>query len=408
MSTFYTGAATLGSLNQDMRVIDMSNEIPFLAPRLTPFMFLAQRPTIDYGSNEAGSKSITFNYREVFNIEYKWMEDQLRDMQTQVNKASGYLSSDLYIIVDTSNVFQLGDQVLVVSTGEILRIDELDHVTNTAKVTRGFGTTAAAAIADDALLLIIGNVAAENSRSRPTSDIIPVTKSNYIQTSKNPFDGSDKTQQTELYGVKDYRMYKRNTKFLEHMYNVESSLLFSEAKLGSEYGGTAAENSTAGCLSFLTENVFNANGPLTKNEFEDWLGDAFDYGSDEKFLFCGKRVSKAISKFAGDMSSAPVSTVYVQNLAKMFGIKIRTYVSDNGIVHIIRHGLLSGATYGGYGMLLDPKQIRLVRLKKGDWMKLYTDIQENDRTGWKDEYRTDFGFELKLRKHHGLLKGVTG
>lgn len=406
MSTYYTGAAQLNTLNQDMRVIDMANQIPFLAPRITPFLFLAQRPTIEFGQAEKGAKSISFNYREVFNVEYKWMEDQLRDMQTTASAA--FISTDLNITVAVSNVFQIGDLVLVVATGEIIRVDELNHSTLTVKVTRAFGTTIAGAIANGGTLLIIGNVNAENARSRSTSDIIPVTKTNYIQTTKNPFDGSDKTQQVELYGIPDYRMYKRNTKFLEHLYNIESSLLFAEPKLGTEYGGTSMENSTGGVFYHLTQNVKNAAGALTKADFEDWLADVFEYGSDEKFLFCGSNVSKAISKFAGDMSSAPVSTVYVQNLATTFGIKIRTYVSDNGILHIVRHGLLKGATYGGYGFVVDPKQLKVVRLKKGDWMKLYTDIQENDRTGWKDEYRSDFGFQYQLIKTGGVIKGVTG
>lgn len=408
MSTYYTGAAALNTINQDMRVIDMSNEIPFLAPRITPFLFLAQRPTIEYGNNERGAKSLTFNYREVFNVQFLWMEDQLRDMTTTINKVGGYVAGDLSLVVASSQVFQIGDQVLVPATGEIMRVDELTHATNTVKVTRAFGTTAANSIANGATLLIIGNVNAENARARPTSDIIPVTKTNYIQTVRNPFDGSDKTQQTELYGIKDYRMYKRNTKMVEHLYNCESALLFGEPKLSTEYNGTNQEIATGGLLYWLNQNGMNANGPLTKADFEDWLGDVFEYGSDEKFLFCGRNVSKAISKFAGDMSSAPVSTVYVQNLATTFGVKIRTYVSDNGILHIVRHNLLKGPVYGGYGIAVDPKQMKLARLRKGDWMKLYTDIQENDRAGWKDEYRTDLGLEYKLVQTGGVLKGVTG
>ncbi len=409
VQTFIQGSALTSNINQDQRVIDMSEEIAFKAPRISPFLFLAQRPSMPYGNPETGAKTVSFNLRGVFNTTFKWLEDELRDMSTTTS-AQIADATTLWVAVTNVNIFQLGDIVDVVPTGEILRVDEIDTVGLQIKVTRGWGTTAAAAAsATNNTLLIIGNVNAENARSRPTSDILTTTKQNYIQTTRNPFDGSDKTQQTQLYGIQDYRMYKRNTKFLEHLYNIESSLLFGQPFSGTEYQGSSPEIQTGGVLYFVNQNVQDmGGGALTKADFEDWLADAFDFGSDEKFLFCGKAVSKAISKFAGDTSSAPVSTVYVQNLATTFGIKIRTYQSDNGIVHIIRHGLLKGDTYKGYGILIDPKFMRMARLKKGDWFKMYPDIQENDRAGWKDEYRTDFGLELRLPINHGLLTGVGG
>lgn len=409
MGTYYAGPARLDNIHQDARVIDMSNELPLKAPRITPILFLSQRPNVEYGRQETGAKSVTFNFREVFNVEFKWMEDALRDFQSLINFAAGYSSSDTVLTVDDADIFQVGDLVLAVSGGEIMRVDASDTTNNLITVTRSWGTTAAGSIADNAVLVVIGNVNAENARSRSTSDRNPVTKTNYIQTARNPFDGSDKSVQTELYGIKDLRMYKRNKIFTEHLFNIEASLIAGEPNSGTEYGGSAMELSTGGFLYFMTENTRAVGGPLTKADFESWLANAFQYGSDEKYLFCGSKVSTAISKFAGDMSSAPVSTVQVQNLAKEFGIKIRTYMSDNGIVHIIRHGWLDQYdTYKGYGLLIDPKHVRMARLRKGDWMKLYTDIQESDRAGWKDEYRSDFGLEFKLPSYHGLITGVTG
>jgi hypothetical protein len=409
VQTFHSGAALVTNINQDQRVVDMAGEIPYKAPRISPFLFCGMKPTIQYGNNEQGARSVSFNVRTVFNTEFKWLENELREFTTAINFAAGYLSTDVWFVVDNINIFQIGDLVLHVSSGEVIRVDELDTSNNKFKGTRSFGTTAAAALSDNDVLQIIGNVSAENSRSRASNDIVPTTKTSYIQTSETTFDGSKKSQQVELYGIKDYRLYKRGTKYVEHLYNIESSLIFGEPNgSGTEYNGTAQELSTGGMLYWATENNYDVGGALTKADFEDWLGDLFEYGSDEKFLFCGKRVSKAISKFAGDNTSQPVSSVFVQNLAKEFGVKIRTYHSDNGIVHIIRHGMLTGDVYGGYGIGVDPKHIKICRLRNGDWMKLYTDIQENDRKGWKDQYLTDFGLQVELPAYHGVLTGVDG
>jgi len=44
---------------------------------------------------------------------------------------------------------------------------------------------------------------------------------------------------------------------------------------------------------------------------------------------------------------------------------------------------------------------------RGRDTKLRANIQENDRDGWKDEYMTEFGMELRLEKAHAIVKGVT-
>jgi len=407
VQSFFQGPATLTNINQDQRVIDMQGEIPYKAPRITPFLFCGMKPTMAYGNNEQGARSITFKVRTVHNTTFKWLENELREFTTLANGA--FISTDVWITVDNINIFQVGDLVKVVATDEVLRVDEIDTTLLKFKATRSWGPTAAGAIADNGTLQIIGNVSAENSRSRSGNDVIPVTKENYIQTSETTFDGSEKSQQTDLYGIKDYRAYRRSTKYIEHLYNIESSLIFGEPNgTGVEYNGSSQELSTGGFLYNATENVFDVDGALTKADFEDWLGDVFDHGSDEKFLFCGKRVSKAISKMAGDNSSAPVSSVFVQNLAKEFGVKIRTYHSDNGVVHVIRHGMLKGDVYGGYGLMVDPAHMKICRLKNGSWFQLRTDIQENDRKGWKDQYLTDFGFQLELPSYHGVITGVEG
>jgi hypothetical protein len=410
---FINNTPVMNNINQAQRVVDMQGELAqtFLAPRISPFLFTAMKPQIPYGNPDPGTQTVRFNTRSVFNTKFDWLEDELRGFHATIDSAA-LDSSSLSIPVNNANIFQLGDIVLVPATGEIIRVNVIDYDNNVlSNVTRAFGTTVAGALADTGVLQVIGNVNAENSRSRPTQDTLPNVQSNYIQTTKHPFDGSDKIQQVDLYGIKDYRQYKRSTKFIEHLYSIESTLLFGEPKLGSEYGGSAPENQTGGLLYWLQENRQNASGTLTRAVFDGWLREAFNHtvgnGGNEKFLLAGSALTGAINKFTGTTTGIQTTT-FVNNLETKFGVKIRTYQSDSGLVHIIPHGLLTGAKYGGYGILIDPMLVKIARLKKGNWFQLYTDIQENDREGWKDEYRTDFGLEVKQPKCHGVLYGVTG
>lgn len=410
MPTFIDGAANmLANINSDERKVDMAPAIAMKAPRVSPLLLLSQRPTIPYGINEKGAKTVKFNTRTVINYEYKWLEDETRTRSSQINGAA-FDSSTIVITVDDASIFQVGDLVDVVATGEILRVNATDTTAETISVTRSWGATAAGALADNGVLLVVGNVNAENARAREASDVITTTKTNYIQTTRHPFAGSHAMERSELYGG-NQRSYKRKKFFLEHLLDIESSILFSEGNAGSEYNGTGIEYSTKGLLELLTENVTAAGGTLSKATWLTWLKSLFKYGSDEKFVFASPTVANAVTGFAGNDTSAPKSSIYVQNLATTFGVNIFTYVTKFGTVHIVMHGLLSdiySSVYDGYAIAIDPQHLQMVHVRGGDKFQMYTDIQENDRAGWKDEYRTDFGIQYDIISTGGVLTGVTG
>lgn len=410
MPTFIDGAANmLANINQDERKVDMAPAIAMKAPRISPLMLIAQRPTIPYGVAEKGAKTVKFNTRTVINYEFKWLEDEVRTRSSQINGAA-FTSATVNITVDDASIFQVGDLVDVVATGEILRVNTVDTTNEVIGVTRSWGSTAAGALADNGVLLVVGNVNAENARAREASDVLTTTKTNYIQTTRHPLAGSHAMERSELYGG-NQRAHKRKKFFLEHLLDVEASCLFSEGNAGSEYNGSGIEYSTKGLLELLTENVTAAGGTLSKSTFHTWLKSIFKYGSDEKFVFASPTVANAISNFAGNDTTAPKSSIYVQNLANVFGVNIFTYKSKFGDVHIIMHGMLSdtvASVYDGYAIAVDPEHLQMVHVRGGDKFTLYTDIQENDRAGWKDEYRTDFGIQYDTISTGGVLTGVTG
>ena len=410
MPTFIDNSANLlSNINQDERKVDMAPAIAMKAPRIAPLMLIAQRPTIPYGISEKGAKTVKFNTRTVINYEYKWLEDEVRTRSSQVNGTT-FDTNSIQITVDDASIFQIGDLVDVVTTGEILRVNSSDTTNDIISVTRSWGSTAAGALADNSVLLVVGNVNAENARAREASDVITTTKVNYIQTTRHPFAGSHATERSELYGG-NQRSYKRKKFFLEHLLDVEASCWFSEGNEGSEFNGSGIEYSTKGLLELLTENVTAAGGTLSKSTWHTWLKSIFTYGSDEKFIFASPTVANAVSNFAGNDASAPKSSIYVQNLANVFGVNIFTYVSKFGTVHIIMHGMLSAntaAVYDGYAVAVDPEHLQMVHVRGGDKFTMYTDIQESDRAGWKDEYRTDFGIQYDTISTGGVLTGVTG
>ena len=77
-----------------------------------------------------------------------------------------------------------------------------------------------------------------------------------------------------------------------------------------------------------------------------------------------------------------------------------------GRLYLVHRHALDGY-FSDWGFIVNLKALKLRPLKGRD-TKLRANIQENDRDGWKDEYKTEFGVEVRLEKTHGIIYGVTG
>lgn len=412
MSIVNPAAMHTGNINSDRRVVDMSPTIAFLAPRVAQLLLLAARPAPAplqnaHGIAESGAKNISLGIRTVTNFEYKWLEDALKSTATAVNFAAGYSTSDTSIVVDDASIFAVNDLVDNVDTGEVFVVTSVNTSTNTIGIERSWGATAAAAITDNDDLLIIGNAYSESSGYQLNPVRITATKSNYIQDSRHSFSGSYVLDKSELYGG-DQRAYMRNKFLVEHQRYQEASLLFGEKADGTGADGHP-KKSTGGVIEFqAANNVTAIGGTLTKAAWHSFLKDIFTYGSNEKIILASPTVANAISNFAADDSSAPKSQMWVMNNASSFGLNVMSYTTKFGIVHIIMHGMLTGAVYDGYCIALDPANINLCRVRGGFYMNLRENIVMDGAHRWVDEYASYFGMEYRNPETGGMLTGITG
>jgi hypothetical protein len=99
----------------------------------------------------------------------------------------------------------------------------------------------------------------------------------------------------------------------------------------------------------------------------------------------------------------------------VYGVKVMSYVSAHGELKIVKHNLLEGAVWGGYGIVVDFGDDALkYRYLNGSGpggsrdTKLLTDREENDRDGKRSEYLTEAGLQVGNSERHGVITGVTG
>lgn len=380
--TVITGSKDTRNITQNRLVIDMSSDIGLLKPddaALLSFLKLAKN------KSQAAS-----------NPKFEWMEDGLAPRWDAVNNAAGVASGVTTVTVDNGTYFSANDIVKVPRTGEVLLVTAI--ATNDLTVVRGYGVTAAAALVDNDPLVIVGNVNEEFAgiRTMKTTGLTPMY--NYTQIWRTPFGVSRTAQKTKLYGPSELS-YQQMKKGIEHKKDMERSLIFGERK--EDVSGSHPKRATGGALSFLTANNYDAGGLLTQSEFDNNISEViFKYGSKEKILYASARLLSVINGWA-------LGKLMIDQEAKKFGLSVFKYVTPFGTYNII-NGMhtLEGAVYGGYGIILDPENIKYRPLEGSD-TTLRTNIQNNDADGRIDEYLTEGGLEVRNKETHAVLTGVT-
>ena len=381
--TNINGTRTTKNILQNRRVVDMAEQIALLDPNEGPLLSFLKL-----------SKQ---NTRCVYNPKFDWLEDDLMETWTKVNGAVESTSATS-VAVDDGSIFRVGDIIKLPSTGECMLVSAVS--TNTLTVARGYGSTAAAAIADDADVLILGSAMAENSSGRVVKSTVETNGYNYTQIFRTPIALSGTEAASKLHGGRD-RAYQRRKASLEHKRDIARAIYFGERK--EDTSGTAPRRTMGGLIEFLSGNnmgvTFDSSTlPLTYRNFDSQVAaEAFRYGSKEKLLVAGPYLASAINSWS---ESRLVSEVAED---ATYGIRVKNLITTYGDLKVIYDPLLEGA-YKGYGFILDTENIRYAYLDGRD-TKLITDIQGNDVDGVIDEYLTECSLELRLPKTHMLIKG---
>jgi len=383
MTTVITGTRDTRNVTQNQLVIDMSNDIALLMPNEAPFLSFLKL---------AKNRNETAN-----NPKFEWMEDGLAPRWDAINKAAGYTSGDTTLTVDNGTYFAANYIVKVPRTGEVMLVTGIS--TNDLTVTRGYGSTAAAAIVDNDPLLIIGSVNEEGATMPTIKSTNKAALYNYTQIWRTPFGVTNTQKATKQYGGSDLS-YQQMKGGVEHKIDIERSLIFGERK--EDTSGSKPKRATGGLLSFCTKNNYDAGGTLTQTEFDNNISEViFKYGSKDKLLLASARLLSVINGWAQ-------GKLLIDQTAKQFGLAIFKYITPFGNYNIVNMlNTLEGSVYGGYGIVLDPQNVKWRPLNGRD-TSLKTNIQANDADGRTDEYLTEGGLEVRNAETHAVLTGVTG
>lgn len=249
------------------------------------------------------------------------------------------------------------------TTGENVRVLTVVDAT-TLTVQRGFGRIAADAMADGERLLLVGNAHAEGSPRPTPRSVQAVYVANFTQIWRNSWALTDTARAS--YAEEGYSNIaeSRWDCMNFHSQDIESSMFFGQASMGSENGQPL--HSTQGIIDAVREhaplNVATAPAETSYDDLVDMLLPAFSASSDmsdpnTRIIYCdatAMRVFQDIGRHYSEVSVNMVDGAYGQVFSEFRFFKGRLMLRE--------HPLFNGIGSEGLAVVVDAPAVRLAYL----------------------------------------------
>ena len=377
--------SSTGNVNSAQVVIDMDEKVYHLEPSATPLTKLLTM--------------VKSNVRTVTNPKFQIMRQEVIGRRTTVGVA-GYASTTANTAIPCadSSLFSVGSVVENIQTGEHMRVASIDSATQfTAE--RQVGSVSAAAGTSGDTLIRLGTSFSEGA-DVPSPNVRTLDDEyNYTQIFRRSFGVTNTARATKMYSGPELDRI-RGDQGIEFALDIEHAFLFGQR--GSlNLTGDQPRRMTRGLLRTLSTNVYPSGGALSESNFEiNFLEGLFRYGSDTKVLLASARLISVLDAFG--RSKLQID----EQMSTKLGVAVKDYISGHGMLKVIKHKLLEGNTYSGYGIAIDPKYLRMAVLQ-GRNTKLLTNRQNPGVDGVVEEYLAEVGLDITLEKVHGVITGVT-
>lgn len=335
--------------------------------------------------------------RTVDQAKFNHLYSDQATLVTQINNGAGYSDSATSIVVDDGTVFNANDVAMIKATGEHMLVTAVS--TNTLTVTRGTGSTAAAAITDNDYIVNLGSSFAEGALSPDPLMLLESEDYNYTQIFKQAVGVTGTAKASKFYVGAEYP--KRKAQALRDIKRkMELAALF-----GERYHDSATNQprrTTRGLNASIVTNRFAIAGTMTEDYFNNSvLPTACRYGSKKKVIYCGDNMLKCFSDWGRDKLQTVTSDT-------MLGFEALEYKSGFGNLLVVRHKMLDSVNnLQDYAFIVDPENLYRVSLP-GRSIQFQDNIHANDYDGQKGQWIGEIGWEVRLEKSHAVLTGITG
>lgn len=373
------------------KVIHMAEAIALLEKSAAPLV------TITAQSAKLSVDNPTFYHRE----------QEIMPRKVTITAAAAY-NADIVVSDSEGNYFLANDCLFIPRTKEIALITAESAGTLTCSATRGEGgTTAAAVVAGDEAYILPS--AFEEDGTAPNARMaLEVLKTFYTQIMRDVCQVTKTAAATKMYHGND-RLWQQKIKLIEHKIKLEMLALFggTGSSVDDDSDGSYIRHSV-GATGHVNTNKVVMSGNFTRPEFHKIMRQVQKYHYGDHAIFA--------SSLALDiMNGWGYGNYQVSAEEKMFGLDFQRFRTPGGIAHATMHRLLEGDVLGGWALIV-PMPIKsfmkmrpLIHAGENRDTRLMTNIKtDDDPDYYKDQIKTELGFEFWEEKKWALVTGITG
>lgn len=281
---------------------------------------------------------------------------------SRVTVTPAALVGDSSITVTSTAGIVPGQVLYNALTGENLRVTSVTSATVLA-VTRAFGRIAAAAIANNTTLVVVGTAYEEGSARPVPRSIQPVYASTFTQIFRNAWALTDTARAS--YSELGYSNIAENQRdcMTFHSTDMEAAIFFGQAKM--DVSGSQPLHATQGIIDAVRQyaplNLNTVTDPLSYDDFVDLVEPAFKYSTDlgdqkTRVAFTDSITMKAMQ----GMGKQYADVVTMTQKETMFGMIFTEFRFFKGRLILLEHPLLNGlAVTNGIMVIVDVPALKL-------------------------------------------------
>jgi hypothetical protein len=332
---------------------------------------------------------------------HEWLEDSLLPNTDKINDSTyTNASTDTSFVVDHPERFRAGDQVKVAESDEVMLVTAINTGTSTLTVVRGYGSSTAEALYDNADLVIVGNAALEGDDADSARFTSRTRQTNYTQIFAATVEVSGSELAVRQAGVRDELDYQKVQRTRELLRDLENSVINGRAPAATPEGSASVRRSMRGLRAMISTNVFTpgvgafpADTALTEEQLNLALRGIWESSNGHvDLVVVGGAEKRAINTFvASNRRFTAQSDTYRDSLA--------VYESDFGVCRII----LSRWVPLGSVLLLDSSRIEVMPLSGRSFQ--YKPLAS---TGDRDSGQVlgEYTLELRNESAHGVIEKI--
>jgi len=344
--------------------------------------------------------------RSALSTVHEWIEDALLPNTDSLNQTtfSPDAQNATSLTVVNGSRFRIGDQVRPGTTGEAMLVTAVGG--NTLTVSRGYGGTTKATLANGMALTILGNAALEGDDAAPARATGRTRRQNYTQIFAATVSVSGSMLAARRHGVADELDYQKQERTRELLRDLENCVINGVAPQGSPQGSGSVRRTMSGLLRQVSTNVFApgaggipAGGGGSSTDLNEAVLNAALRKVWEKSagaidtIVVGGLQKRQINSFVTQAQAYAPSDETFRNL-------VSVYESDFGVCRVI----VSRWVPADAVLLLDSSRVEVLPLRGRSFQFRPLGATGDSQAG---QVVGEYTLEFRNESAHGVIRGLT-